>query len=97
MRFERTEIAEQTEQKESQKASENLLKDATPKDDKPQDNLGLEALRLLYVGLTRAQSQVVMWWAPTTNTPASGLHRLLFGRAPGPEGMADIHLATRGR
>jgi exodeoxyribonuclease V beta subunit len=42
-----------------------------------------EALRLLYVGLTRAQSQVVAWWAPSSNTPVSGLHRLLFGRTPG--------------
>ena len=41
-----------------------------------------EALRLLYVGLTRAQSQVVTWWAPSSNTEDSGLHRLLFGRAP---------------
>nr|WP_240189082.1 UvrD-helicase domain-containing protein [Nakamurella flavida] len=40
-----------------------------------------EALRLLYVGLTRAQSQVVTWWAPTTNTSESGLHRLLLGRS----------------
>ena len=38
-----------------------------------------EALRLLYVGLTRAQSQVVTWWAPTSNTHDSGLHRVLFG------------------
>ena len=38
-----------------------------------------EALRHLYVGLTRAQSQVVTWWAPTFNTPGSGLHRVLFG------------------
>ena len=39
-----------------------------------------EALRLLYVGLTRAQSQAVAWWAPTRNTVGSGLHRVLFGR-----------------
>lgn len=39
-----------------------------------------ESLRLLYVALTRAQSQVVAWWAPTTNTPGSPLHRVLFGR-----------------
>ena len=38
-----------------------------------------EALRHLYVGLTRAQSQVVTWWAPTKNTTSSGLHRVLFG------------------
>ncbi|UDY25419.1 UvrD-helicase domain-containing protein [Nocardioides sp. Kera G14] len=42
-----------------------------------------EELRTLYVALTRAQSQVVTWWAPTFNTPPSGLHRLLFGRRPG--------------
>lgn len=42
-----------------------------------------EELRKLYVALTRAQSQVVAWWAPTANTEASGLHRLLFGRQPG--------------
>jgi len=38
-----------------------------------------EELRLLYVALTRAQSQVVTWWAPTNNTPGSAMHRLLFG------------------
>ncbi len=37
-----------------------------------------EDLRLLYVAMTRAQCQVVAWWAPTKNTPASALHRLLF-------------------
>ncbi len=42
-----------------------------------------EELRELYVALTRAQSQVVAWWAPTPNTPDGGLHRLLFGRRPG--------------
>jgi exodeoxyribonuclease V beta subunit len=42
-----------------------------------------EALRLLYVGLTRAQAQVVAWWAPSRNTATSALHRLLFARAPG--------------
>ena len=44
---------------------------------------GGEWLRLLYVALTRAQSQVVAWWAPTRNTPASPLHRMLLGRRPG--------------
>jgi exodeoxyribonuclease V beta subunit len=38
-----------------------------------------EDLRLLYVALTRAQSQVVLWWAPSTNTPGSALNRLLLG------------------
>ncbi|WP_278260047.1 3'-5' exonuclease [Nocardioides convexus] len=32
-----------------------------------------EWLRLLYVALTRAQSQVVAWWAPTRNAEASPL------------------------
>ena len=43
-----------------------------------------ESLRLLYVALTRAKSQVVAWWAPApSNTPASALQRMLFGRQPG--------------
>ncbi|GAA4784145.1 exodeoxyribonuclease V subunit beta [Actinomycetospora chlora] len=43
-----------------------------------------EDLRLLYVALTRAQGQVVCWWAPSTNTASSAVHRLLVGRpAPG--------------
>ncbi|MGH3352910.1 MAG: UvrD-helicase domain-containing protein, partial [Nocardioides sp.] len=42
-----------------------------------------EELRDLYVALTRAQSQVVAWWAPTANTATGGLHRMLFGRQPG--------------
>ncbi len=42
-----------------------------------------ESLRLLYVALTRAQSQVVCWWAPTRNTVASPLQRMIQGRAPG--------------
>jgi exodeoxyribonuclease V beta subunit len=42
-----------------------------------------EELRKLYVALTRAQSQVVAWWAPTSSTPTSGLHRLVLGRVPG--------------
>ncbi|MFK5646066.1 UvrD-helicase domain-containing protein [Ornithinimicrobium sp. LYQ121] len=43
-----------------------------------------ESLRLLYVALTRAQSQVVTWWSPTArNGGPSPLHRVLFGREPG--------------
>ena len=42
-----------------------------------------EELRLTYVALTRAQSQVVVWWAPTWNAGNSGLTRLLLGRGPG--------------
>ncbi len=37
-----------------------------------------DSLRTLYVALTRARSQVTMWWTRTYNTPASPLHRLLF-------------------
>ena len=49
-----------------------------------------ESLRLLYVALTRAQSQVVAWYAPAAlNTPASPLHRLLFGRRPGMPSVPD--------
>ena len=42
-----------------------------------------EELRLLYVALTRAQCQVVVWWAPSTTTATTPLHRLLLGRIPG--------------
>lgn len=38
-----------------------------------------EDLRLLYVAFTRAIGQVVAWWAPSSNTPCSPLHRVLFG------------------
>jgi exodeoxyribonuclease V beta subunit len=48
-----------------------------------------EELRDLYVALTRAQSQVVTWWAPTANTQHGGLHRLLFGRQPGQAAVPD--------
>jgi exodeoxyribonuclease V beta subunit len=60
-----------------------------------------EELRDLYVALTRAQSQVVTWWAPTRNTPDGGLHRLLFGRRPGQadvpdtQGVKDDEYVTR--
>jgi exodeoxyribonuclease V beta subunit len=48
-----------------------------------------ENLRLLYVALTRAQCQVVTWWAPSHNTSASALHRFLYrtpvdGEVPAP-------------
>ncbi|MGM0385944.1 MAG: UvrD-helicase domain-containing protein [Actinomycetota bacterium] len=38
-----------------------------------------EQLRLAYVALTRARSQVVVHWVPTSNTLNGPLHRLLFG------------------
>ncbi|QBR92704.1 exodeoxyribonuclease V subunit beta [Nocardioides euryhalodurans] len=40
-------------------------------------------IRLTYVALTRAQSQVVAWWAPSWEEPHGGLSRLLRGRGPG--------------
>ncbi|WP_051406932.1 UvrD-helicase domain-containing protein [Nocardia sp. CNY236] len=39
-----------------------------------------EELRLLYVASTRAVCQVVAWWAPSTATASSPLHRMIFGR-----------------
>ena len=47
-----------------------------------------EELRLLYVALTRAQSQVVAWWAPGAATGGAPLHRLLLGRTPQSAGPA---------
>ena len=37
-----------------------------------------EDLRLAYVALTRAQCQVVLWWAASYNTRASAVQRFLF-------------------
>ena len=46
-----------------------------------------EDLRLLYVALTRARSQVVAWWAPSVQTASSALNRVLRSeRMPGPAG-----------
>lgn len=39
-----------------------------------------EELRLVYVAMTRAQSQLVLWWGRTRNSANSGLSRLLLGR-----------------
>ena len=41
-----------------------------------------EELRDLYVALTRAQSQVVTWWAPTANTPTAGCTGCCSGASP---------------
>ncbi|HEU4361755.1 MAG TPA: exodeoxyribonuclease V subunit beta [Mycobacterium sp.] len=43
----------------------------------------LDHIRITYVALTRAQSQVVAWWAPTGDEVNGGLSRLLRGRQPG--------------
>ncbi|BBX48060.1 exodeoxyribonuclease V subunit beta [Mycobacterium cookii] len=45
--------------------------------------------RLSYVAMTRAQSQVVAWWAPTRDEPTGGLSRLLRGRRPGEAHVPD--------
>ncbi|RVW02702.1 UvrD-helicase domain-containing protein [Rhodococcus xishaensis] len=42
-----------------------------------------EDLRLLYVALTRAQCQLVLWWAPAYGTSEGPLHRIMFGRSAG--------------
>jgi exodeoxyribonuclease V beta subunit len=39
-------------------------------------------LRLTYVALTRAQGQLVLWWAGSKNTPTAPLHRLLLHDDP---------------
>ena len=39
--------------------------------------------RLTYVAMTRAQSQLVVWWSPAAYEPNGGLSRLLRGRRPG--------------
>ena len=41
-----------------------------------------ESLRLLYVALTRARHQAVLWWAGAKDTKNSSLSRLLFDRGP---------------
>jgi exodeoxyribonuclease V beta subunit len=48
-----------------------------------QDEARAEELRLTYVALTRAQSQVVAWLAPSWDEPNGGLSRLLRARVPG--------------
>ncbi len=48
-----------------------------------------EALRLLYVALTRARHQAVLWWAGTRDTKNSPLSRLVFDR--GPQGEVLSH------
>ena len=46
-------------------------------------------VRLTYVALTRAQSQVIAWWAPSWDEPNGGLSRLLRGRQPGDPVVPD--------
>jgi exodeoxyribonuclease V beta subunit len=50
-----------------------------------------EDLRLLYVALTRAKSQVVAWWAPSSNSGAGALTRVLLGsHEPGEQPPARV-------
>ncbi|MDX6364927.1 MAG: exodeoxyribonuclease beta subunit [Nocardioidaceae bacterium] len=59
-----------------------------------EENSG-EDLRLLYVAVTRAQCQVVTWWAPSTTTAASPLNRLLFGGfSPGDQPEPSVALLS---
>ena len=59
---------------------------------KAQAELADERLRLLYVAMTRAQSQLVTWWfASKQNVEASSLHRMVMGRRPG---QADVPLTV---
>lgn len=51
-----------------------------------------EELRLTYVALTRAESQVVAWWAPSDGASSSGLTRLLLGR---PNGEVTVPASVR--
>jgi exodeoxyribonuclease V beta subunit len=46
-------------------------------------------IRLTYVALTRAQSQVVAWWAPSWDEVNGGMSRLLRGRVPGQAEVPD--------
>ncbi len=48
-----------------------------------------EELRLTYVALTRAQSQVVTWFAPSWDAGHAGLTRLLLGRNVGESAVPD--------
>ena len=45
--------------------------------------------RLMYVALTRAQAQVVTWWAPSRDEPNGGLSRLMRDRRPGDPRVPD--------
>ncbi|MCW2690325.1 MAG: exodeoxyribonuclease beta subunit, partial [Mycobacterium sp.] len=46
-------------------------------------------IRLTYVAMTRAQAQVVAWWAPSWDEPNGGLSRLLRGRRLGESVVPD--------
>ena len=56
-----------------------------------------ESLRLLYVALTRAKSQVVAWWGPSYNTPDSAIHRMLIDRDPAAPTAGGVVADSRGQ
>ena len=61
-----------------------------------------EGLRLAYVALTRATSQVVAWWAPSANSPPRRPHpppaqRARRRRPPGRPGEDDVRRPDHGR
>lgn len=70
--------------------------DLDPKtsDDEPLTKAAREAaddrLRLLYVAMTRAKHQVIMWWSRVDAAQKAPLTRLLYGR--GPDGTIDSSL-----
>ncbi len=49
-----------------------------------------ESLRAFYVACTRAQSHLVMWWAPMDKTESSPIHRLWF--STGQSGIPPLSL-----
>jgi exodeoxyribonuclease V beta subunit len=53
-----------------------------------------ESLRLLYVALTRAEHQTLLWWTRSSKSELTGLARLLFGRTAG-EIDAELFSADR--
>lgn len=57
------------------------------------DDAQAEELRLTYVAMTRAESGVIAWWAPTRETSRSPLHRLL-ARSGRPRPLPDYRLDT---
>ena len=58
-------------------------KEAQQRKDMANDEALGENLRLLYVALTRAQHQTLLWWSRTPGSDTTGLAHVLFGRVNG--------------
>jgi exodeoxyribonuclease V beta subunit len=58
-------------------------KDADERKKLANDEVLGENLRLLYVALTRAQHQTLVWWTRAKGSEITGLARVLFGRSNG--------------